>query len=48
MNMMQYKRDPIEKMIKYIFKNDSLKYTENFSNSFFAGKLISVINKKFS
>ena len=47
MNMMLYKKDPIEKMIKYIFKNDSLKYRENFSNSFFAGKLISMINKKF-
>ena len=35
MNMMLYKKDPIEKMIKYIFKNDSLKYRENFSNSFF-------------
>ena len=48
MNMMIFKKDPIEKMIKYIFKNDSLKYRENFSNSVFAGKLISVINKKFS
>ena len=46
-NMMLFKKDPIEKMIKYIFKNDNLDYRENFSNSFFAGKLISIINNKY-
>ena len=45
--MMLFKKDPIEKMIKYIFKNDNLDYRENFSNSFFAGKLISIINNKY-
>ena len=45
--MMLFKKDPIEKMIKYIFKNDNLDYRENISNSFFAGKLISIINNKY-
>ena len=46
-NMMLFKEDPIEKMIKYIFKNDNLDYRENFSNSLFAGKLISIVNNKY-
>ena len=46
-NMMDYKKDPLDLMLKYVLKNDNLKYIQNFSNSFFAGKLISIINNKF-
>ena len=46
-NMMKYQKDPLEKMIKYVFKCKKRDIIENCSNSLFASRLISIINKKF-
>lgn len=44
-NIMKFKGDPLEKMLKNVFKNKKKNLDENFSNTYFASKLISLINK---
>lgn len=44
-NMMQYKVDPLEKMIRYFLFNESNSFGQNESHSIFVIKLISKIKK---
>tara|TARA_B100001057_G_scaffold477347_1_gene546437 strand:- start:2246 stop:2977 length:732 start_codon:yes stop_codon:yes gene_type:complete len=47
-NMMQYKVDPLEKMIRYFLFNESNSFDLNESHSIFAIKLISKIKKNLN
>jgi hypothetical protein len=44
-NFLQFKGDPLEKMLINVFKNNKKNLDVNYSNTFFASKLISLINK---
>jgi hypothetical protein len=47
-NMMQYKTDPLEKMIRYFLFNESNSFDQNETHSIFAIKLISKIKKNIN
>ena len=43
--MMKFKSDPLEKMLKCVLKENKKIFEKNFSNTYFASKLISFIDK---
>ena len=44
-NMMKFKRDPLEKMLNFVLNENKKNFKKNFSNTYFASKLISYIDK---
>ena len=44
-NMMKFKRDPLEKMLNFVLNENKKNFKKNFSNTYFASKLISFIDK---